>query len=202
MTPDQPTAAGAADTFIEPPWGAPLDHDAALRAIPDDAQISGMFTAPLVAESKRIKPLPDGSRERYVAFQFYPLREHARWLVDTAHASYPNLPLRGALRKLGRGAPAAFLASTLGKVMLESATSWNEFVAAFCKAYALNLRPGRAVVLDSQANRLVVRLEDVHYFIDSHHVGVFEGLMKHSQLRGHVRVRMRGRASADLQLEW
>jgi uncharacterized protein (TIGR02265 family) len=202
VTRAQPSAAGAAEPFLEPPWGAPLDHEAALRAIPESAQISGMFTSPLVAESKRIKASPSGSRERYVAFQFYPLREHARWLVDTAQAVYPDLPLRGSLRKLGRGAPAAFLSSTLGRVMLESASGWQDSVATFCKAYALNLRPGSATVLESGANRILVRLADVYYFIDSHHVGVFEGLMNHAQLRGHVHVRMQGPATADLLLEW
>jgi hypothetical protein len=49
---------------------------------------------------------------------------------------------------------------------------------------------------------LVVKLDQIHYFLDCHHVGVFEGLMKHAGARGRVRIDSRSLSSADLLLEW
>jgi uncharacterized protein (TIGR02265 family) len=199
----QPSIASPPDPFTEPPWEEPLDTAAALAAIPEDAQISGMFIAPLVAAgAKRNAAALGGGRERYVAFRFYPLREHASWLLEVAQSLYPDRSLRSALRKLGRGAPAAFLTSTLGKVMLDASLGLEGNVEAFAKAYALNLRPGSATVRECRPGRVIVSLEEIHYFLDCHHVGVFEGLMKHMGARGQVRVAGRSLSSADLLLEW
>jgi uncharacterized protein (TIGR02265 family) len=188
--------------FVEPDWHAPFDPDLELRLVPEDAKISGMFLAPLVAELKRVAPGAAVTRPRYVAFNFYPLREHAQLLLEACRLVYPQRPLRVALRTLGRAAPQAFVASTLGKVVLGSTQGVHDRIAAIAKGYELNLRPGRATVLESGKTRIVVRLEDVHYFLDSHHVGAYEGTMKQAGVAGRVLLADRGRASADLLLEW
>lgn len=141
-------------------------------------------------------------RERYVAFNLYPLREHARWLIDTANEVFPEKPTREALRKLGRAAANAFVASTLGKVTLGAAEGVHDIVTAFAKGYELNMQPGSAVIVDSQPRRIVVRVDEVHHFLDCHHVGAFEGAMNRADIRGRVTIAMRGTASADLLLEW
>jgi hypothetical protein len=50
--------------------------------------------------------------------------------------------------------------------------------------------------------RSVVRLEDIHYFLDSHHVGTFEGVLNFARVEGRVSIAKRSRAAADLLLEW
>ena len=167
--------------------------------MPATAQVRGLLIAPMVEDAKKRGPLP---RDRYVPFNLYPLREHARLLVDSCHALFPALPLREALRKLGRGAQGAFVASTLGKVTLGAAEGVHDVVAAFAKGYELNLQPGRARVVESGARYLVVSLDDVHYFIDSHHIGAFEGALGRAGVRGRVRIAPRGRVAADLLLDW
>ena len=57
-------------------------------------------------------------------------------------------------------------------------------------------------MLESTRRRSVVRLEDIHYFLDSHHVGTFEGALKFAKVEGRVLIARRGRAAADLLLEW
>jgi uncharacterized protein (TIGR02265 family) len=188
--------------FAEPLWMAPLDCDAALAAIPATATISGMFIAPLVAEAKRLGVVLPSARERYLPFQFYPLIEHARVLLETCSRVYPNVPVRFALRKLGRGAPKALVTSTLGKVVLGSAEGVHEVVDAMAKAYPLNARPSRVTVIERGPGRVVVRLEELHYFLDSHHVGAFEGAMKYAGAEGRVLVASRSSAAADFLLEW
>jgi hypothetical protein len=49
---------------------------------------------------------------------------------------------------------------------------------------------------------MVLRLEDIHYFLDSHHVGAFEGAMTYAGVRGNVRIASQGHSTADLLLEW
>lgn len=188
--------------FHEPPWSAPLDVAATVAAIPEGATISGMFIAPLAQEAKRRGVTLRAARDRYVPFSFYPLREHAAVLVETCERLYPDRPLRQALRKLGRGAPKALVASTLGKVVLGSVQGVHDVVTAMAKAYPLNARPSSVTVLSSGPGRAVVRLEEIHYFLDSHHVGTFEGVLKYAGVQGRVLLAMRSPSAADLLLEW
>lgn len=188
--------------FVEPPWCSPLDAQQLISFIPHDATISGMFIAPLVHELKRTQASIAPPRRRYVAFQFYPLREHATLLVEIAERSFAGRPVRLALRKMGRAAPASFISSTLGRVVMGSSQGVIGAVEALAKAYSLNMRPGSATVIESSANSVVVRMEDVHYFLDSHHVGAFEGAMKHAGVRGKVLIDSKTRSCADLLLQW
>lgn len=190
------------DRFVEPPWDAPFDEQAELAAIPETATISGMFLAPLAAEAKRRGFTLASARERYVLFKFYPLVEHARLLLETCALIYPDRSRRQALRKLGRGAPQALVSSTLGRVVLGSVEGVAAVIDAMAKAYPLNARPSKVTVVESMPGRSIVRLEDIHYFLDSHHVGTFEGVLNFAKVRGRVRIAMRTRSAADFLLEW
>lgn len=188
--------------FIEPPWAESLDAESEIAAIPETSQVRGLLIAPMLADLKKRgwkKPLP---RERYVGFNLYPLREHARLLVDTCQMLFPDKPLRESLRKVGRAAPAAFSASTLGKVTLGAAEGVHDIVTAFAKGYELNMQPGRAVVTEMNRRSMIVSLDDVHYFIDSHHIGAFEGALKRAGVRGQVLIARRARGAAELLLQW
>lgn len=170
--------------------------------IPMAAQVRGMFIIPALQEAKRAKVSMTQLRDRYLPFQFYPLREHARVLANTAAAVYPKLPIRQGLRKLGRGAPHAFAGSTLGRVLLQAAQGVEEVVGALAKGYELTLNPGRALVEARGPRCLDVILEDVHYFVDCHHVGAFEGAIKYANAQGRVRLQRISAAQAVLRLEW
>ncbi|HKU42578.1 MAG TPA: DUF2378 family protein [Polyangiales bacterium] len=161
-----------------------------------------MLIAPMIAEAKRHGIDRAAARERYLAFNWYPLREHARLLIDHCRDFYPELSLRAALRKIGRAAPDAFLGSTVGKVTLAPAEGIHDIVAAFCKAYALTLDPGAAQVLEQEPRQIIVGLREVHHFLDCHHVGAFEGALKRAGVRGKVSIAQHGQANADLLLEW
>jgi len=170
--------------------------------MPDDVRVRGLLIMPMLAEVKRRGVTRAPPRERYVAFNLYPLRELARVLVDTSGDLFPDRSLRHGLRKLGRIAPTAFGATTLGKVTLGSALGVHAIVEAFAKGYELNIQPGRAVVMESNSRSIVVSLDDVYHFIDSHHVGAFEGALAHAGVRGTVKIAPRGSSGADLLLEW
>jgi uncharacterized protein (TIGR02265 family) len=199
---ERPRVSDEGRPFVDPPWDAPLEVERVLAIIPADAKISGMFFVALVAGAKaRSQTLPS-ARERYVPFNFYPVAELARLLVEASERFYPGRSLRHALRTLGRSAPEAFLASTLGKVTLGSTEGVHAAVAAMGNAYELNLRPSRVSTTDSGANWAVVRLDKVLYFLDSHHVGSFEGVLRFAKVTGTVQLASRSPGSADFLLTW
>jgi hypothetical protein len=74
-------------------------------------------------------------------------------------------------------------------------------VAAFAKTYPINVRPSSCEIVRQSSSSMVLRLE-VPYFLDSHHVGAFEGTLEHAGVQGRVRIARRSDLSANLLLEW
>lgn len=192
----------SARSFGEPPWSSAIDVQRVLATIPADAQIKGMFFLAIIDGAKRRGVTLELPRERYLPFSFYPISEFVPLLVRAAALFYPGLSLRLALRALGASGPKAFIASTLGKVTLGAAEGVHATVAAIAKTYEINIRPSRCSILESKSSRMILSLEDVHYFLDAHHVGVFEGTLSHAGVDGRVKIASYSRTSAELLLEW
>ena len=193
---------GSGIHFVDPPWSAPFDASAALRGIPETATVAGLFLEQLADAARRDgKSLPS-ARERYLPFRFYPLREHASLLLEASARMYGNVPIRQALRKLGRAAPKALLTSTLGKVVLASAAGPEEVISAMVRAYPINVRPCRLSVLDVGRGRAIVRVEELSFFLDSHHIGAFEGALTYAGKRGAVKICAYSPVAADLLCTW
>jgi uncharacterized protein (TIGR02265 family) len=197
-----PALASDGRPFLEPPWDAPLDAARACSSIPADATISGMFFTALVAGAKARGLTLPSARDRYTPFQFYPVADLARLLVEAGERFFPERPLRQALRSLGKAGPAAFLTSTLGKVTLGSTEGVHAAVTAMANAYELNVRPSQVSVVDSGPTWAIARLEKVPYFLDSHHVGTFEGVLRFAGAQGAVRIAARSSTSAEFLLTW
>ena len=191
-----------AGSFVEPPWDEPLDVARALAAIPQEATIAGMSFQALATGADRRQVDLTIPRPRYVPFSFYPVREFAPLLVEAAALFLPHHSLREGLRRIGKAGPEAFLGSTLGRVTLGASEGVHATVSAIAKTYAINTRPSRCAVLETAPRSMTVALDDVVYFMDSHHVGVFEGTLEHAGVLGSVRIRHRGPTAADLLLEW
>lgn len=188
--------------FVEPPWAAPLDVTRALASIPEQAAIAGMFFMALSDGAERRQVRLAFSRPRYLPFGFYPVREFAPLLVEAAERFYPTLPVRQGLRLIGRVGPKALLSSMLGKVTLGAAEGVQASVTAVAKTYAINIRPARCEVVHSGEGSMVVSLDSVPYFLDCHHVGVFEGCLEYAGAQGEVRMYPRGERAADLLIRW
>jgi uncharacterized protein (TIGR02265 family) len=188
--------------FVDPPWESVLSVEACIAEIPEDATIAGMFYLALLEGAKRRNVELTLPRQRYVPFAFYSARDFARSLVQAARSFYPGRSLRQALREIGTAGPRAFAGSTLGKVTLGSACDVHTAVSAIANTYPVNIRPSGCVVTDKTARSMCVSLENIYYFLDSHHVGVFEGTLAHAGVQGRVRIASRSRISADLLLEW
>jgi uncharacterized protein (TIGR02265 family) len=188
--------------FSEPPWHAPLDASRALSLISADSTIAGMFFLGLLEGAKRRGVCVPNARERYLPFGFYPVAEFAPLLVFAAGQFHPTLSLRQGLRAIGAVGPAVLAQSVLGKVTLGSAIGVHAVIEAVANTYAVNIRPSRCTVAAKTERTCIVSLENVQHFLDSHHVGVFEGTMAHAGVNGRVRIASRDDVSAELLLEW
>jgi len=188
--------------FVDPDWSAPLDVDAYIARIPPHEMLKGMFVSPVItAAAAKHHPLP-GARERYLPFADYPLREHARNLVDAAQAIYPFSPVREGLRRLGRGALRATLDSTLGRVHWASATDPKSAIEAILKMYR-SVHTNLAIDLaDATPGALVVSARHLYTFLDCHHVGVFEGVLNGLSLKAHITVRTYSLSDGDFLIRY
>lgn len=186
----------------EPPWDEPLDPHAFLAAMPEGATMKGSFLAAVAGfAADRGFPLPL-ARDRYVPFASYPLREHGELMVQAARMVYPDRPLREGLRRIGRGAPGTLVRSLLGRVVLGSAEGALEVLRAMVRSYELHTPPVRAELVEVGPSEAIVRMEEVYHFLDSHHVGVFEGVFRYVGVEGHIRIHAYSRVTADLLCRW
>ncbi|HTJ82843.1 MAG TPA: DUF2378 family protein [Polyangiaceae bacterium] len=188
--------------FVEPPWSAPLDPEAVLRAVPPDATMTGTFLAAVVEVAASRGVVLPSARARYTAFQRFPLREHCTLLVEASRALFPELPLRAGLRKLGRGAPHALTSSTLGRVVFGSAEGPLDVIRAMAHSYSMHMSPSTLSVERVSETSAIVELSDIYNFLDSHNVGVFEGVLKHAGVSGTVKIRSYSRTAADMLCTW
>ena len=190
------------ERFKEPPWQEPLDVPRALSLISADSTIAGMFFIAVFEGAKRRGITLPSARDRYLPFGFYPVAEFAPLLVAAAGVFHPNLPLRQALRAIGAMGPAVLAKSMLGKVTLGAAIGVHAVIDAVADTYAVNIRPSRCVVTHQAPTACVISLDNVQHFLDCHHVGVFEGTMKHAGVSGRVRIAKSSEFSGELLLEW
>lgn len=189
--------------FDDPPWDAPLDVDAVIRGLPAGATMKGMFTGAVADIARRTGATIESARERYVPFSDYPLDEHCRVMVEAARAIYPDVSVRQGLRRIGRGAPSVMLDSTIGRVTVGAVQGTQAVVREICKAYPLLTEPSDVRIIDAGEGWLVVRMKHVAFFVDCHHVGLFEGTLKYARVEDRrVRIRPGEDGATDLLLTW
>jgi uncharacterized protein (TIGR02265 family) len=202
MVVSQPDIGTDLARFSDPPWQAELDVQRALSLISAESTIAGMFFLGLLEATKRRSVALPAPRQRYLPFGFYPVAEFAPLLVSASGLMYPTLSLRQALRALGTAGPAVLAKSVLGKVTLGSAIGVHAMIEAVANTYSVNIRGSRCAVTHQAAQACVVSLDNVQYFLNSHHVGVFEGTLTHAGVSGRVRIASQSEFSAQLLIEW
>ena len=132
----------------------------------------------------------------------YPLIEHARLLVEAARAFTPELSLRLGLRRLGQHGVDAFRRSTVGRVMWSGATDPLAGFDVIAKAYTITSPPTSIEILERGPGRVLMRAEHVHSFLDSHHIGVFEGILRACGVVGEVLIRLDSPSGGELLCTW
>ncbi|HEY3819701.1 MAG TPA: DUF2378 family protein [Polyangiaceae bacterium] len=188
--------------FVAPDWDAPLDVAAYIDVMPPNARIKGMYAAAIVDGARARGIALPTARERYLAFQDVPMREFTTLLVEAAGAFFPQATLRSGLRRLGRSTHGVFAQSVVGRVVLSTANDPSGAFAACAKAYAISLPPSHAELREDTDRRAVFALANVYNFLDSHHIGVLEGVAHSCGLRVTSRVKLASPFDGEIELTW
>ena len=169
------------EAFAPIDWDAPLDPATYIDGVPEDHQIRGMFpdkVARLAAEQGRSL-----GRSRYIAFKFYPLREHMELMAEAVPLLYPDCSLREGLRRLGAHAAPTLLDSMIGRVFTSFVGGPKGAMSLVGKSYQTTRSGGSAKVVGYEDKRfVVVSLRDVWDYPDSLHIGIIETFIQQLEL--------------------
>jgi uncharacterized protein (TIGR02265 family) len=190
------------DDFIIPDPTAPLDLAERVAALPPHATVKGMFFQSISDQANAATGKHPG-RDRYVSYKDYPLREWMDLLLKAARLTFPRLPVREGIRRLGQGSYPAFAKSTVGRVLMAAAgTNFGAALRLAPQAFALTSNTTRCEVRSMVEGRAVLRLIRAYDWTEALHTGVFEGTMRTFQRAGIVRVRILSMNSADFEITW
>ena len=186
--------------FETPSFDAPIDVATYLDAVPDDAQIRGMYTD-VLAKLARSRG-HDIGRKSYVHFKYYPMREHIEVLADVAKIAFDeDLTLRESLRRLGGKAVPTLKGSMVGKVLSNLVGGTRDgAMSLVAKGYHVSRTVGRAKIIDVTEGHTVIGLRDVYDFPDAVHVGMFENGLKDIGISGDVEVRRISPFDVDIKV--
>lgn len=90
----------------------------------------------------------------------------------------------------------------VGRVVLGSVEGPVATIEAMARSYAMHMRPSELAVEASGKSGAIIRVSNVYNFLDSHNVGVFEGVMRHASVTGTIRIASYTRTSADFLCAW
>ena len=189
--------------FLSPAWDAPLDVSEYVHATPKTAQIKGMFISAVVDACREKGHTLSGARDRYIPFHDYPLVEHLELMAEGAPLLFPERSLRRALRSVGRASYATFVRSLVGRVVLSgSAGEMRPTIEAMIRGYEVSMPCAKLHIVDSSATSVTLTMTGMYTFLDSHHVGVFEGVARASGVHAEVLVRLRSLVAGDMRISW
>jgi uncharacterized protein (TIGR02265 family) len=181
---------------------APLDPVPQLRDVPDGHGVRGWLFNTVIdmAEARGVALRPSRG---YIDFKYYPVRDWMELMVEATRQCYPQLPLRAGLRALGRLAYPRFVTSMIGRVTFGIlGNDIARIMATAPKAYEVSFTHSRVSVLDSGMQSVHVRFEHTHAFLDSYHVGAFEGAMDACKRVGEIHVKIDSLSQGELFVRW
>jgi serine/threonine-protein kinase len=201
------TAPPAPGAFRDPDFAAPVDLQAHLDLLPPGATGKGMFFNGILELGAAVRPAPDffllaGVRKRrYFAFGDYPMTDYMRLEVAIAKATHPGLAVGEGLRRLGRQAPGRFMVSHVGRTLFGIlGLDAEALLLSAGKAYRITLSFGELTVEKAAPGRFLLRARGLPIFLETYHVGVFEGLLAYCRVRGRVRIATEGLAEATFEI--
>jgi uncharacterized protein (TIGR02265 family) len=185
--------------FAEPNVHAPFAVREMIAAAPADIGVRGVYFNFIGDELARI----GHSEPQRIAFKWYPLRELMELEVRAASLLHPHVPVREGLRRVARISYTSLVSTTVGRVLFSVAgLDFRVALTLTSKAYALSMNRGTCEMLELHKGWARAALRDIHNFVDSSQVGVFEGAMEAYGVEGRVLVRPIDQANADFLIEW
>jgi uncharacterized protein (TIGR02265 family) len=193
----------------DPDFAAPVDIDAHLARLPPDATCKGLFFLDLIRlGTTAVSPgelacLSGVPERRYVSFRDYPMADNLRLTVAVARAVYLTEPLGEALRRIGRTAFDVVCTSLVGKTLFGGhGRELEPLLFTGPRACKLFLSFGDVAVEKAAPGRFLIHARGLPTFLETHQVGVIEGVLRHCRMRGRVRVALEAldRSTAEIVL--
>jgi uncharacterized protein (TIGR02265 family) len=187
--------------YVEPDWTSPIDFEARIAAVPEAAQVRGMFLQLLLQAVHPEARAKLGPR-RYLAFKNYPLREYVE-LLQLCCENTPTIPAAECVRRLGRAVYPTYATTVTGTAIFAMAGNSFRRVAELApSAYKIAIHPGTITARSVSDNHAEIEFRDVYNLPDFHQVGIWEGAMAVCHARGAIRVRAHDFSSADFDIQW
>jgi uncharacterized protein (TIGR02265 family) len=143
------------------------------------------------------------TRKRCIPFKSYPVGEYNALVDEVAQNVLPHLTVAEARRLLGSEVYPRFTETMVGTALLAVAGhDWNRVILIAPKAYEVSLEPGSVEVTLHRPGNALVRLRDVWTYVDTLHLGIFQGAMKRCGAHGTIEVEPISRCDADFLIQW
>ncbi|MEM6993693.1 MAG: DUF2378 family protein [Myxococcota bacterium] len=184
-------------------WSDPLDAEAYLNAVPAGVTVKGMFITRLLDDAANAGVTVEAGGP-YRGFKDYPLQEMMTLMLRLATTMHAELPLRDALRRLGRTAFPALMQSMIGKVIFAPVgRNMAGVLRLASKGYAVSLSVSNVRVHELDEPRaVIVRLADIYNFADSFQVGVFEGAFAYYDHEPTIAIKRHSLSDVELLVRW
>jgi serine/threonine-protein kinase len=193
----------------DPDFSAPVDLEAHLALLPPEALGKGMFFSDLLALAATVRGrtvfdlclLAGVPNRRYVPFRGYPMSDGLRLQLTVAKHLYPGLPIGEGLRRIGWRAFDALLGSHVGKAIFAVLDlDVESLVLHGPKAYQVTQNFGDLTVQKVDAETFLLHARGMPTFLETLHVGVLEGVLRHCGRKGRIRIATSGLDEATFEL--
>jgi uncharacterized protein (TIGR02265 family) len=186
----------------------PLDVDAFIAGVPEDARVMGLFTNQfsgyVAAQCPRNLAEYQRRYPRRPLFDEVPYRTHLRHYVGAARLAHPDVPLAEALRRLGRSTYPRVLSTLPGRAIF--AALGRDLAAIFRhgpRAYELLEKNGTRVSCTSIGPRAIrCDYAPSYHFLQATMVGVVEGAALYCGASPVVTVRLEDAYHGTLECRW
>lgn len=189
-------------SFVEPRWDAPFDAEAEIDAAPSNALVRGMFFDFAVDRAKRATNRSVASESR-VAFLQYSMRDYMRLLVECSRAAFPDVTAREGLRRMGAHLYDDFLETMVGRAIFSVAGKRFDRIGALApKAYLASYEPCEVRTTVVAEKLFHVRFEPMHVFLDTFHLGAWEGAARFCGTQAKIRVHVGRPGYGELEIAY
>ncbi|MFO0757107.1 MAG: DUF2378 family protein [Byssovorax sp.] len=191
----------------DPDFEAPVDVEAHARLLPPDATCKGMFFLDLLKLVQHRSPadlalsagVPD---RRYLAFRDYPMADYLRLAAVVAAAAHGRLPLGEGLRRIGWTVFDTVIATQIGRTLFGIFGSDAEaLLGSWPKAFKVLYSFGHITSEKVGPRAFVFEIDEFPAFLETYHVGVLQGLLRHCGERAIIRIALPDLAGARIEVE-
>jgi uncharacterized protein (TIGR02265 family) len=154
-----------------------------------------VVSAPELARAAKIP------ERRYVAFRDYPLDESLKLTVASARALFPRYPLGEGLRRSGQAMFDALLNTHVGRSVFGVLGRDVDLVLlAWPKAHSLLVNTGEIIAEKTGYRTFTFRATRVHPFLETFHVGLVEGAVRHCGERCRISIALDDLTDGTIEL--